>query len=97
MIQENIRISVIVAAYNIEEYLVRCLDSICNQTYHNLEILVVDDGSTDETGRICEEYAGKDPRIKVIHQNNMGLSGARNSAGSLVSQTASYPFVIAAI
>lgn len=75
MIQENIRISVIVAAYNIEEYLVRCLDSICNQTYHNLEILVVDDGSTDETGRICEEYAGKRPRQRSSIRIMWGFPG----------------------
>lgn len=80
MIHENIQISVIVAAYNIEKYLARCLDSICSQTYHNLEIFVVDDGSTDKTPQICDEYAAKDERIRVIHQNNMGLSGARNSA-----------------
>ena len=80
MRQENIQISVIVAAYNIEKYLARCLDSICSQTYHNLEIFVVDDGSTDKTPQICDEYAAKDERIRVIHQNNMGLSGARNSA-----------------
>ena len=74
------KISIIVAAYNIEEYLSRCLDSIIGQTYKDLEIIVVDDGSTDSTGVIADSYAQKDPRITVIHQENAGLSGARNAA-----------------
>lgn len=74
------KISVIVPAYNIEEYLPRCLESIINQTYQNLEIIIVDDGSKDNTSKICDEYAKKDNRIIVIHQENKGLSGARNSA-----------------
>lgn len=73
-------ISIIVPAYNVEQYLARCLDSILGQTYTNLEILVVDDGSADRTGTIADEYAQKDDRIKVIHQKNRGLSGARNAA-----------------
>lgn len=72
-------VSVIVAAYNIEQYLPRCLDSLINQTYDNLEIVVVDDGSEDATGAICDSYAQNDRRIKVIHQQNQGLSGARNT------------------
>lgn len=72
-------ISVIVAAYNIEAYLPRCLDSILSQNYSNLEIIVVDDGSQDHTGAICDRYAQKDERIRVIHQDNQGLSGARNA------------------
>lgn len=71
-------ISVIVPAYNVEKYIFRCLDSICNQTYRNLEILIVDDGSTDNCGQICERYAKRDDRIKVIHKENGGLSSARN-------------------
>ncbi len=73
-------ISVIVPAYNIEKYIKDCLDSLLAQTYRDLEILVVDDGSTDNTGRIADEYAEKDSRIRVIHQENRGLSGARNAA-----------------
>ncbi len=73
-------ISVIVPAYNIEKYISRCLDSIIDQTYRELEIIAVDDGSTDGTGPILDEYTRKDRRIRVIHQENMGLSGARNSA-----------------
>ncbi len=72
-------ISVIVPVYNVSPYLRRCLDSITDQTYSNLEIVLVDDGSTDDSGSICEEYASKDERIRVIHQDNMGLSGARNT------------------
>lgn len=71
-------ISVIVPIYNVEEYLSRCIDSIINQTYAELEIILVDDGSTDKCGIICEEYAQKDARIKVLHKQNGGLSDARN-------------------
>lgn len=78
MMKEKL-ISIIVAAYNIEEYLPRCLDSILAQKYTELQIIVVDDGSGDRTGQICDEYAQKDTRIQVIHQQNMGLSGARNT------------------
>ena len=71
-------ISVIVPVYNIEEYLPRCLDSILAQTYTELEIILVDDGSTDCSGVICDQYAKKDKRIKVIHKENGGVSSARN-------------------
>ena len=72
-------ISVIVAVYNIKEYLPRCVDSILSQTYKNLEIILVDDGSTDISGNICDDYAGRDNRIRVIHKANGGLSDARNA------------------
>ncbi len=72
-------ISVIVPVYNVEKYLRRCVDSILAQTYTNLEIILVDDGSPDNCGKICDEYAKKDSRIKVIHQKNGGLSAARNA------------------
>lgn len=72
-------LSVIIPVYNVEKYLKRCVDSIINQTYENLEIILVDDGSPDKSGGICDEYAKTDKRIKVIHQENAGLSGARNS------------------
>lgn len=78
-VQERKLISVIVAAYNIEAYLPRCLESLLRQSYHELEIIVVDDGSKDNTGEICDQYAQKDSRIQVIHQSNQGLSGARNA------------------
>lgn len=73
-------ISVIVPCYNVEEYLPKCIESILNQTYRNLEILLVDDGSPDNCGRICDEYAAKDSRIRIIHKKNGGLSDARNAA-----------------
>jgi glycosyltransferase involved in cell wall biosynthesis len=72
-------ISVIVPVYNVEPYLRRCLDSILGQTYENLEIIVVDDGSTDGCPAICDGYAEKDRRVLVIHQQNGGLSAARNA------------------
>ena len=70
-------ISVIVPVYNVEPYLRECLDSIVNQTYKNLEIILVDDGSTDNSAQICDEYADKDNRIKVIHKHNAGVVEAR--------------------
>jgi glycosyltransferase involved in cell wall biosynthesis len=72
-------VSVIVPIYNVEQYLNRCVDSIINQTYKNLEIILVDDGSPDKCGQICDEYALKDSRIVVIHKENGGLSDARNA------------------
>lgn len=72
-------ISVIVPIYKVEKYLKECVDSICNQTYSNLEIILVDDGSPDKCGQICDDYEKKDNRIKVIHKKNGGLSSARNA------------------
>lgn len=66
------KISVVVPVYNVETELERCVQSICNQTYKNLEIILVDDGSTDNSGIICDELAKKDERIKVIHQKKYG-------------------------
>ena len=73
-------VTIIVPVYKVEPYLPRCLDSIIHQTYQQLEIIVVDDGSPDNCGRICDEYANIDPRIKVFHIENHGLSAARNYA-----------------
>ncbi len=82
-------ISVIVAVYNIENYIEKCVISICNQTYRNLEIILVDDGSTDSSGEICDKLAGMDDRIKVIHQKNGGLvkcrkAGLQEAVGELI-------------
>lgn len=72
-------LSVVVPVYNVEKYLDRCIKSIINQTYKNLEIILVDDGSKDNSGIICDKYASKDKRIKVVHKENEGLSEARNT------------------
>ena len=71
-------ISVIVPIYNVEKYLQKCVDSIINQTYKNLEIILVDDGSPDNCPKMCDDYAEKDSRIKVVHKENGGLSDASN-------------------
>ena len=71
-------ISVIVPVYNVEDYIEKCLDSIINQTYNNLQIIIVDDGSPDDSGKICDDYAKKDSRITVLHKENGGVSFARN-------------------
>lgn len=76
---EKYRISVIVPIYNVESYLEHCVESIRGQTYQDLEILLVDDGSTDDSGRICDRYAALDPRITVIHQENKGVVSARKA------------------
>lgn len=73
-------ITIIVPCYNVERYIHKCVDTILAQTYDNLEIFLVDDGSPDRCGEICDEYARKDNRIKVIHKQNGGLSDARNVA-----------------
>ncbi len=78
-VEFNPIVSVIVPVYNVSEYLPYCLDSILEQSYRELEIILVDDGSTDDSGKICDEYAKKDERIKVLHQQNGGLSAARNA------------------
>lgn len=72
-------ISVIVPVFNVEKYLTRCIESILKQTFSNFDLILVDDGSPDKSGAICDEYAKKDRRIHVIHQKNAGLSAARNS------------------
>lgn len=78
-------ISVIVPVYNVENYLSRCVDSLINQTYTSLEIILVDDGSPDNCPKICDSYALKDNRIKVIHKKNGGLSDARNAGMRIAS------------
>lgn len=75
---ENPLVSVIIPVYNVEKYLEECIDSVINQTYKNIEVILVDDGSTDSSGDICDEYVKKDSRITVIHKENEGTAVARN-------------------
>ena len=74
------KVSIIIPVYKVENYLCRCVDSVLNQTYKDIEVILVDDGSPDNCPDICEEYAKKDSRVKVIHKPNGGLSSARNAA-----------------
>ncbi len=83
--EENLMISVIVPVYKVEPFLPKCVDSILNQTYQNLEVILVDDGSPDACGAICDAYATQDPRVRVIHKENGGLSSARNAGIEVAS------------
>ncbi len=80
----NDLISVVVPVYNVQDCLDYCLESVVNQTYKTLEIIIIDDGSTDSSGKICDEWSKKDKRIKVVHQENKGLAETRN-VGILVA------------
>lgn len=73
------KLSIIIPVYNVEKYLSKCLNSILRQTYQDYEIILIDDGSSDSSGIICDWYADKDSRIKVVHQPNKGVSCARNA------------------
>lgn len=82
-------ISIIVPVYNVERYLPQCIDSILNQTFRDIEVILVDDGSPDRSGAICDEYTARDQRIKVLHRPNAGVSAARNAGIA----AASAPFI----
>lgn len=73
------KVSIVVPVYNVERYLRQCLDSIANQTYENFEAILIDDGATDSSGCICDEYAERDSRFRVIHQENAGAANAKNT------------------
>lgn len=79
------KVSIIIPVYNVAPYLRQCMDSIINQTYRNIEIICIDDGSTDESGKILDEYAKSDDRINAMHTNNVGVASARNTGLSLAS------------
>lgn len=81
----NLKLSIIIPVYNVEKYLSKCLESIVNQTYNNLDIIIIDDGSTDSSGKICDEYSKIDKRIKIFHQTNQGVSAARNKGIDLAT------------
>ena len=74
----NSRVTVIVPVYNTEQYLSQCIESVLNQSFNSFELLLIDDGSKDGSGDICDEYAKKDSRIRVFHKENGGVSSARN-------------------
>ena len=76
-ISEIPRVSVVVTVYNVEDYLNKCIESICGQSYHNLEIILIDDGSPDNCGKICDAFSAKDMRVKVVHKKNEGAVSAR--------------------
>ncbi len=78
MLESNVLVSIIIPVFNVRPYLIEALDSVLHQSYSKLEILVIDDGSTDGSGKICDEYSKKDKRIRIFHQENKGLSAARN-------------------
>lgn len=78
MVDQTALISVIIPIYNVERYLYQCIESVLRQSYKNIEIILIDDGSTDESGKICDEFSKKDERIIVIHQKNQGIAEVRN-------------------
>src|SRR3546814_595628 len=79
------KISIIVAVFNSAPYLKQCIDSLLEQTLRSIEVILMNDGSTDQSGIMCDEYAAKDPRVKVVHQENGGPSNARNRGTKLAS------------
>ena len=79
------KISIIIPVYNVEKYILKTIESVINQTYYNTEIILVDDGSTDNSSKICDEFSKRDNRICVIHQENQGLSAARNIGTNLAT------------
>ena len=85
MVEEKALISVIVPVYKVEKYLDKWVCSILAQTYKNLEVILVDDGSPDRSGEMCDALAAEDPRVRVIHQENGGVSAARNAGLSIMT------------
>ena len=90
VMNKTIKISVIIPVYKVEKYINQCIESVIDQTYDNLEIILIDDGSPDKCPQICDEYANKDKRIIVVHKKNGGLASSRNigldlASGDLIS------------
>ena len=83
----NQNISVIVPVYNVEKYLTQCVESILSQDHSNLEVILIDDGSTDRSGEICDQFAARDSRVQVIHQKNAGAAAAKNAGLRIASGT----------
>lgn len=81
----SIKLSVVIPVYKVEQYLKQCVDSVLGQKYQNIEVILIDDGSPDCCSQICDEYASKDVRIKVVHQENSGLSAARNAGIDIIT------------
>ncbi|MCR5092602.1 MAG: glycosyltransferase, partial [Lachnospiraceae bacterium] len=81
--EEQVKISVIVTVYNIDPYLPRCVESILAQDYRDYELILVDDGSTDRSGQICDEFAQRDSRIRVLHKKNGGVTSARKAGAEI--------------
>lgn len=79
------KISIIVPCYKVKDFLPQCVDSLINQTYKNIEIILVDDGSPDNTGKLCDEYTLKDTCVKVVHKQNCGLVSARNAGYNIAT------------
>ena len=92
MRDETVKISIVVPIYNVEDYVKSCIESIIGQTYRNLEIILVDDGSTDCCPEICDDYAKKDSRVHVIHKRNGGLVSARKAG--LAAATGDYVLAV---
>ena len=84
---EGALISVIIPVFNVEPYLQQCVESVLSQTYRNLEVLLIDDGSTDGSAALCDQWTERDNRVRVVHENNRGLSEARNTALNLMRGT----------
>ena len=87
------KIALIVPVFNVENYLHECIDSVLNQTYKNFTLFAVNDGSSDCSGKILDEYSEKDPRIKVFHQENKGVAAARNIALDAIQTDGTYSFI----
>lgn len=87
---DDILVSIIVPVYNVEKYIAKCIESIISQTYKNIEIILINDGSTDKSGEICKKYALQDNRIQLVNNINRGVSHARNEGIKLANSAFKY-------